>query len=135
MSAVSDFIEFQHAPPEYEEEVIERLHEKRRDTYVVKAATIKQMLRKMEKYGHIEWLENALRDRMEQELGERELGTSGPRAPVPGDIKTYSVILDHRGRRFVRIPTCSLELETGDKVIAEFKKNSIALRAKKEIEV
>ena len=102
----------------------------------LKSSTVKSLLRKMNRYGHIQWLENVLRERMKAEFGREYIGsiTSGPSAPTVGDMREYSINVDGDGRRFVRIPINTLKTEEGGKVVADFLAGQIVLKPTKREE-
>ncbi len=131
---VTDFIEFQDAPVEHEEEVRKRINERRKGRYVISSSTIRKMSRKMDKFGHIEWLEKALKEREYRELGDCVQVKPGPPPPSNGDMKTYSVLTDDKGRTFARIPICTLGLGQGEKLLVEFRSTRIIITPKKELE-
>lgn len=125
-------IESQVSIPEQRRELIDLIHKKRKDKYVVKLNLINATLRKMQKFGYIEWLENALKKRMTDETGSSRVARQGPNTPAPGQVKTYSVLSDEKGRPFVRIPATPLTLTVKEKVEAEFFPGKIILTPKRE---
>jgi len=134
IEVITDFIEFQDAPIEHQEEVKKRTNEKKNGRHVIPVSTVRTMLRKMDKFGHIKWLEDIFKERMQAELGDFTPGKPGPTPPSPGDMKTYSILTDTKGRSFARIPTCTLGLDDGEKILVEFRSSRIIITPQKEIE-
>ena len=136
-SDVEDIIKKQSVSPGYEEEEVlnRRMMEKIEDEFVVSLTTVKKLASCMRKYGHIEWIEMALDQRIKSHFGESYSGKSlsGPREPVNGDHKEYAVNVDVNGRRFVRIPVSLLKMERGQKVTAMFHEDEIVIKPKRRV--
>jgi len=116
-------------------EVTEAIMEKWGDSFVISLTTVKRLVSCMRKYGHINWVEEVLDERVKNQFGESFTGKSysGPREPVNGDQKEYAVNIDTNGRRFVRIPVSLLKMERGQKVTAMFHQDEIVIKAKRRI--